>query len=43
VTELIAMAFQQTHEYEQCLSRGSTDRLHPIAAPLMCYALFLLG
>jgi hypothetical protein len=43
VTELIAMAFRQIHEYEQCLSRGSTDRLHAIAAPLIGYALFLFG
>jgi hypothetical protein len=36
------MGFQQIHEYEQCRSRGSTDRLHPIAAPLMRHELFLL-
>ena len=33
----MAMASQQIHEYEQCVSRGSTDRLPSIAAPLMCY------
>ena len=43
MTELIGMAVQQIHEYERRLSRGSTDRLHPIAAPLICYELFLLG